>query len=98
MGCGCLFALLAIVSPRLAFIVVWLATDLVDQAIGGFILPLLGLIFLPFTTLFYVLVYDPAGLSAWGWFLVIIGFILDLGAYGGSSYSNRQQGASYSSA
>lgn len=98
MGCGCLFAMLAIFSPRLALIIAWLATDLVDIAFDGFILPFLGLVFLPFTTLFYVLVYESGGISGWGWFLVIIGFILDLGAYGGSGYSNRRLGPGYSSA
>ncbi len=97
MGCGCIFALLAAFSPRLAFLVIWLATDLVDQAFGGFILPLLGLMFLPFTTLFYVLVYDPAGLSLWGWLLVLLGFLFDLSAYGGSSYGRRDQAPGYRS-
>lgn len=97
MGCGCLFALIAVFSPRLAFIIVWLSTDLVSKAFEGFLLPFLGLILLPFTTLFYVLVYEPGGISGWGWFLVALGFILDLGAYGGSGYTNRRQDMTYSS-
>ena len=96
MGCGCLFAILTVFSPRLAFLIVWMATDLVDKAFSGFILPMLGLVFLPFTTLFYVLVYDPSGLSVWGWLLVIMGFLLDLGAYSSSSYAKRNQASSYS--
>ena len=91
MGCGCLFAFVAVFSPRLAFLIVWLWTDMVSDAFGGFLLPFLGFLLLPFTTLFYVLVYDPAGLSLWGWLLVLLGFLLDLGAYGGSGYTNRDR-------
>ena len=34
MGCGCLFALLAVLSPRVALVLVWLFTPLV-QSIRG---------------------------------------------------------------
>jgi hypothetical protein len=56
---GCLLALLAAISPRLALLLVWIFTDLVDRAFTGFLLPLFGLILLPFTTLLYVLAYQP---------------------------------------
>ena len=32
MGCGCLFALLAVLSPRLAFLLLWIFTPLVTRA------------------------------------------------------------------
>ena len=54
----CLFALLAGVFPRIAFAVYWIARPaVVDAAFGTFIVPLLGLIFLPFTTLMYTLLW-----------------------------------------
>jgi hypothetical protein len=47
---------------RLALLVVWLSTPLVNRAFqGGWILPLLGIICLPITTLAYVLVYSISG-------------------------------------
>ena len=48
-------------------------------------LPLLGLLLLPYTTLFYVLAYAPiVGVSAIGWFFVALGFLLDLASlFGG---------------
>lgn len=98
MGCGCLFSLLAIISPRLALLIVWLSTGMVNDAFDSFVLPFLGLIFLPFTTLFYVLVYDPVEISVWGWLFVIFGFLLDLGAYGGGGYTNRDRYSGYSRA
>ena len=57
----------------------------------GFLLPLLGLVFLPFTTLFYVLAYRPVvGVSGWGWFFVFLGLLFDLGSYGAGARSRRR--------
>jgi hypothetical protein len=88
---GCLLALLAAISPRLALVLVWILTNLVDRAFEGFLLPLLGLIFLPFTTLLYVLAYRPVvGVSGWGWFFVFLGLLFDLGSYGGGVFGRRR--------
>ncbi len=94
MACfGCIFALGAAAFPRLALLFVWLFTPLVKTAFhGGFLLPLLGIIFLPFTTLIYVLVYSPVyGVTGWGWLWVILAFLLDLGSYSSSAYTNRDR-------
>jgi hypothetical protein len=88
---GCLLALLAAISPRLALALVWIFTNLVDRAFTGFLVPLLGLIFLPFTTLLYVLAYQPVvGVSGWGWLLVFVGLLFDLGSYGGGAFGRRR--------
>ena len=65
---GCLFALFAGCFPRLALFIIWVASPaMVGAAFGTWIVPLLGIIFLPFATLIYVLLYTPGvGLvSAW---------------------------------
>jgi|SRR5579875_1067429 hypothetical protein len=96
---ACLFALVATFAPRLALFFVWLFTPLVHRAFGTFLVPLLGFIFLPFTTLLYALIYVPGiGLTGWGLALVILGVFLDMGAYGGSVASNRDRIPAYSSA
>jgi len=71
---------------------VWVARPaLVDAAFQTFIWPLLGLIFLPFATLMYVILYTPGfGLSVWGWFWVIIAGIFDL-AHLGASIARRRE-------
>ena len=73
---------------RLALLVVWLSTPLVQRAFqGGWILPLLGLLLLPITTLTYVLVYYIAGgVNGWGWLWIVLAFLLDLVA---NSYPAR---------
>jgi hypothetical protein len=93
LGCGCLFAMGAAAFPRLALLFVWIFTDWVNRAFHNtFIWPLLGIIFLPFTTLFYVFAYIPGlGLTGWGWLFVIIGFLIDISSYGGSAYTNRSR-------
>ena len=90
MGCACLFALLGAVAPRLALILMWLFTDWIGRAFDSFIVPLLGFIFLPLTTVIYVLV-SPSGLSAFDLILLVVGVILDLGSYGGGVFGRRRR-------
>lgn len=95
----CLLALMAAFFPRVAFILVWLARPaLVGAAFGdSFLLPALGTVFLPFTTLFYVLLYR-AGVGVIGWEWVWIGFavLLDLAHWFGS-YTQRSAATRYTS-
>ena len=78
----CLFAIIGAFAPRLALILLWLFTDLVGIAFPNIILPILGIIFLPFTTLFYILVLSSLGSgNLWGWLLVLVGFLLDMRSY-----------------
>jgi hypothetical protein len=92
---GCLFALLAGFAPRVALVLVWIFTNLVDRAFSGFLVPLLGLILFPYATLFYVLAYGPAtGVSGLGWAFVVLGFLFDLGHWVGGGATGRQRYAS----
>jgi len=77
---GCLFAIFAGVFPRLALFIIWIARPrYVDAAFDTWIFPLIGIIFLPFGTLMYVLLYTPGvGLTGWEWFWVVIAGALDI--------------------
>jgi hypothetical protein len=90
---GCLLALFAAFAPRVVLVLVWIFSNLVDRAFSGFLVPLLGLIFFPYATLFYVLAYNPITphISGWGWFFVIIGFIFDIGHWVGGGATGRQR-------
>lgn len=90
MGCTCLFALLAAAAPRLALILMWLFTNRLSEAFDTFIIPLLGFIFLPLTTVVYALVY-AGGLSGFEWILLIVAALIDLGSYGGGAYGRRER-------
>lgn len=92
MGCGCLFALFAAFTPRLALLFLWIVTPLVSSAFDTFIVPLLGFLFLPFTTLIFVIVYNPTvGLVGWDWLWVGLALMIDLGSYAGSAYTNQDK-------
>ena len=93
----CLFALFAGAFPRLGALFIWLARPaLFSAAFGGsWFWPLLGVIFMPFTTLMYVIIWTPAGLDFWGWFWIILAAIIDLGGIGGSGFANRNRMPGY---
>ncbi len=97
---GCLFLLFAGAFPRLGVLFIWLARpQLFSAAFGGaWIWPLLGVIFLPFTTLMYVLLWSPAGLVGFDWFWLILAVLIDLGGIASSGYANRDRVPGYSTA
>ena len=87
---GCLFVLIAVLSPRLGLLLLWLFTSYVDLAFAGWFLPLLGLLFLPWTTLFYVLVDTaPGPMHVAGWILVGLGVVLDLTSHAQAAARRR---------
>ncbi len=86
----CLAAVVLFLGPRAGVLLWWLfARARWDSAFDSIVIPILGLIFLPWTTLAYVLVF-PGGLSALDWILVIVAILVDLGSYGGG-YRNREK-------
>ena len=93
----CLFALIAVLSPRLAVLLLWLFTNYVDRAFAGWFLPLLGLIFLPWTTLMYTIVWSAGGVHGANWIAVALGAFLDLLSYSGGAAQKmyRQRSAAY---
>jgi hypothetical protein len=80
------------VFPRLAVLIVWIARpERVDAAFSTLLWPLLGIVFLPFATLIYLLLYTPGrGLSGWDWFWVVLAALLDIGHWGASATQRNQ--------
>jgi hypothetical protein len=83
--------------PRLADLFLWIARpNLFLNPFGGnWFWPLLGIIFLPFTTLFYVLLWSPAvGIVGWDWLWIILAVLMDLGSLAGhyANYRDRLPG------
>lgn len=89
---GCLIALLALFTPRVALLVMWIWTPYVSRAFhGGFLWPFLGLLFLPFTTIIYSAVYSPrAGVTGIAWLWVVLGVLLDIAWHGGGAKKARK--------
>lgn len=89
---GCLVALIALISPRLAFFLVWVFSDRVDIAFDGFPVPFLGLLFLPWTALVYTFAYAPVrGVSGVGWVFVTLALLADLASYGAGESGRRSR-------
>jgi hypothetical protein len=70
-------------APRVVLVFMWIVGPRVNAAFDTFIVPLLGLIFLPYTTIMYVLVWSPGiGLAGWDWMWVLLGVALDIMKWG----------------
>jgi hypothetical protein len=91
---GCLLVLFALISPRLALFALWLFSDLLSRAFDSWIVPFLGFFLLPWTTLAYAAMWSVGSdkVSGFEWFLVILAFLVDLGAYASRSRYRRAGG------
>ena len=91
----CLAALLVVLGPRIGILIWWL-TDQArwNLAFDTFIWPFLGFIFLPWTTLMYVLVF-PGGIDGFDWVWLGMGFLLDICSTAGGGYTNRDRMQGY---
>ena len=80
----CLISSLLLFGPRIAFLVYWFLLPLgrvrVRLVFGNWLVPVIGVIFLPWTALAYVIFFPVAGFE---WLLVVFAFLVDLAAYGG---------------
>jgi hypothetical protein len=77
---GCLLAVFAGLFPRFALIIFWIARpERMDATFTTFLWPLFGIIFLPFTTLIYVLLWEPrTGVTGSDWLWIAVAVLLDL--------------------
>jgi hypothetical protein len=91
----CFFTVLIFLGPRFAGIVWWIIQPdrWVGRAFDSAIWPILGLIFLPWTTLMYVAVAaDPLGVNGFfEWAFLILAVIIDVSAYAGGGIFNRDK-------
>jgi hypothetical protein len=95
---GCLLAFSAAVAPRLVLILAWIFGSRWDSVWqGDFLMPLLGIIFLPYTTIMYLLVWSPAiggagNIEGWDWLWIIMGLFLDFMKWS-QMFTNRKEAA-----
>jgi multisubunit Na+/H+ antiporter MnhG subunit len=89
----CFVALIGFFFPRLAMLGLWLFTDYMSRAFQTALWPLLGFIFLPFTTLAYAFGVNSNGGSISGIYLVLVvfGVLLDLGVLSGGGQEARRR-------
>jgi hypothetical protein len=91
---GCLTAFVVGFS-RFFLIFAWIARPIAfDRVFGGsFILPCLGILFLPFTTLMYVILVTngPGGLSGIDWLWMVLAVLVDVANIGAAGAANRDR-------
>ncbi len=92
----CAIGILGILGPRI-FIVFWWLTDPArwNLVFGGALVPALGFLFLPWTTIMYVLFWTTGGLDLVGWLFVAAAVVADIGTYGGGALGNKDKVQSY---
>jgi hypothetical protein len=88
----CLFLILLLLGPRSVIVIWWLVQPLRwDATFDSLIVPFLGFLFLPWTTLMYVIV-APGGLVGLDYLWMGLAVLADITSYGGGRvYSRRRR-------
>jgi hypothetical protein len=87
----CVLVLLAFFTPRIVLFLLWLFTNYLSRAYDGFLLPFLGFVFLPATTLAYAIAQNElGGANGLGLVVVLIGLAVDVGLLGGGARQRRR--------
>jgi hypothetical protein len=83
----CLLLILFVAFPRVALVLIFLFSNYLQRAYHGFLLPLIGFLFLPLTTLAYAWMVNT-GLPTTGTnlLILIVAVVIDLGGLGGGAY------------
>jgi uncharacterized oligopeptide transporter (OPT) family protein len=88
---SCLFLILFLAFPRVALLLLFFFSNYLQRAYHGLILPLLGFLFLPLTTLIYAWMVNNAqpivGINV---LILIVTVVIDLGGLGGGEYHRRR--------
>jgi hypothetical protein len=89
----CAVLLLLFIGPRLAMIAIAMFSDYLGRAFGDALLwPLLGWIFLPWTTLAYAWAINTSGqVAGLQMVVVIVAVLVDLGLIGGGASRRKAQ-------
>ena len=86
----CLLLIVFLAFPRIALLLLFLFSNYLQRAYHGLLLPLLGFLFLPLTTLVYAWMVNTGQLVAGvNLLILIIAVVIDLGGLGGGEYHRR---------
>jgi len=77
----------------LVIFLLWIFSDRLTIAMRSGWEGIIGFLLLPYTTLFYALVYAPGkGVDSFGWFIVAFGVLLDISSHLFGSRARRRRG------
>ena len=91
---GCLFAILALITPRFVVFVLWIFTHYLATAYGSWFWPTLGFFVAPTTTLAYAVARNDlstasGSITAAGTLVIVVGVLIDIGLIGGGARGRR---------
>lgn len=90
---ACLLLILVVAFPRIALVLMFLFSNYLQRAYHNLIVPVIGFIFLPLTTLVYAWMtntHEPiAGVNL---IILIIAVVIDVGGLGGGSVYRSRRG------
>jgi hypothetical protein len=91
----CLWTTLVFLGPRAGILIWWLAAPARWQlTFATWVWPLLGFLFLPWTTLMYVAI-APGGIYGLSWLWIGLAVVADIAMYAGGGYGNRRRMPGY---
>jgi hypothetical protein len=89
---GCLLLLVFLAFPRIALVLLFLFSNYLQRAYHSLLLPLLGFLFLPLTTLVYAwMAHTRQPIVGINVLILIITVVIDLGGLGGGEYHRRRR-------
>ena len=86
---ACLIALFSLVTPRLIIILMVIFSDYIGEAYDNNVIPFLGFIFLPLTTIAYAFAEHNGGLEGIYIVLVVGAALIDLGLIGNGGHKAK---------
>ena len=88
----CLLLILVLAFPRIILAFLFLTSGYLERAYHGLLLPVLGFLFLPLTTLAYAWMINTgqptAGVNL---LILVVAVIVDLGGLSGGEYHRRRR-------
>ena len=88
----CLVGCIALVTPRLAILLVVIFSDYIGRAYDTMVWPVLGFLLIPTTTLAYAWAVNSRGsVEGLQLVVVVIAVLIDLGIIGGSAQAGREK-------
>ena len=90
---GCCIAFIGLLLPRILMVFIFFLTDWFPLAYRTWIWPLLGFLFMPYTTLAYMaaMLKNNGSLSGWWLALFIVAIVVDIGHWGGGGASHARR-------
>ena len=88
----CLLVIVVLAFPRVVLALMFIFTHYLQHAYEGLLIPLLGFIFLPITTIVYAwLVNSHMDISGTNALFLVLAVVVDLGGLGGGEWHRRQR-------